>query len=86
MAELSPLASQRTQECSQAALCDVVVVCLNEYSEVLSLKRGCVLDGASEDIDVGDGGNDESLSSVVAVVMVIVSAWPHVTKWLLALG
>ena len=34
---------------------------VNEYSEVLSLKKSCVLDGASEDIDVGDGGNDESL-------------------------
>ena len=34
---------------------------VNEYSKVLSSKRSCVLDGESEDIDVGDGGNDESL-------------------------
>ena len=59
---------------------------VNEYSKVLSSKRSCVLDGASEDIDVGDGGNDESLSSVVAVVTVIVSARLRVTKQPLALG
>ena len=59
---------------------------VNEYSKVLSSKMSCVLDGVSEDIDVGDGGNDESLSSVVAVVTVIVSAQLHIMKWPLALG
>ena len=61
-----------------------VVVCLNEYSKVFSSKKSCVLDGASEDIDVGNGGNDELLSRVVAVVTVIVSDWLRITKWLLA--